>query len=1249
MKTINGIRRHPAAIAAVFLGVLLAAGCGGRDDAPPPPPPPAVGSATLGATGGTVDGPDGVRLTVPADALPGSVTFRVARDGTGAPELEGLVALSPIYAVTPHGQSFDAGALLSIPLSAASVPAGVTPVLLKSEPGGRWRVVPNASTDPTRMAADLDSLSFFVIGACSSTPTDLWTIGAPGCPANHTLSLTILDNAGGAPVPIARGPNGVGIPLWFATDTVQTRTFVLTWSRPAGVTRTDQLSVVGTPGGFSAAGGGFTTTWSPAVQEATGSVSRSFTVTIDPSRVGGAAGPNGRLLRVKGAASYSTTAFRIGRGDVLVGFDFEADIPILVRFSGPTPNISTQPANTGVIEGQSATFSVVAAATPPATLTYRWSRRANVNASFAPIAGATAATYTLAAAALGDNGAQFQVEVCVVATTRCVTSAPATLSVTRAPVVPSFGLQPASLAVTAGQTASFTATATGVPAPAIRWQSAAAGGSTFSDVTSAGCTETIAPASGDNTTSTCTVGPLVTGDSGRRYRALAVNAAAPAGVPSSEATLTVSAAPQPPTITTPPGAQTAIVGGSATFNVAATGTAPLNATWRINGTDLTAPGPFTIGACTGTASFAGTSVTLSGLSAGCNGASVVVVVSNGINPNATSTAVILTVSVPPAAGPCFSGSSGWCYARPLPQADSVRGLVFVNGGFTAVGGRGMTLRTSDNGSTWQAAYESSRTEWFDLASPTPGLLVAAGLPKTPAGQVSGVFVSTDGGLTWTRRVTAPANGDVSRVAFADASLGIASGVNGIWRTTDGGQNWSLVANPPAALNGIVVGAAIRVGGIVWADSSTVLIYGSQGGILRSIDGGLTWADVTPAGAQDDLYDMAFNAAGVGVAVGPAQQALRSADFGATWQVVSTGMGETGSGVAFADATTVVALGSLSQTMRSTDGGLNWTVGFRLGGSNVYRLRFASSSVGLAVGEHGQVLRTSDAGDTWTQVGGGSLDQRVNSLARSPNGTVLLAGALNAPLQRSTTLGATWTSTGVSYRGPSFASDQVVVALDPFAQRIARSADAGQTWSVVYNQPGAALRSVTMASSSNGFAVGTDGLVLRTTDGGQTWNAVASGTTLPLNSSGCLTSTLCLAGGFGGVLLRSTDAGATWSAGSVPTLGGSIIRGIARLTDSIALLASDDGIWRSVDAGQTWTRVYTVVLGSMQSVSFSSAGVGIGAGYDGILRSTDQGLTWVRQDVPIGYSLYASVWVDASTVLVGGEGGALLRNAQSGVP
>ncbi len=91
-------------------------------------------------------------------------------------------------------------------------------------------------------------------------------------------------------------------------------------------------------------------------------------------------------------------------------------------------------------------------------------------------------------------------------------------------------------------------------------------------------------------------------------------------------------APVAPVITTPPVAQTVAAGGTATFTVVATGTAPIGYQWRKNTVPITG---------NGTASTA--TLTLTNVQAAEAG-DYDVVVSNGVNPAATSTAVALAVT-----------------------------------------------------------------------------------------------------------------------------------------------------------------------------------------------------------------------------------------------------------------------------------------------------------------------------------------------------------------------------------------------------------------------------------------------------------------------------------------------------------------------------------------------------------------------------------------------------------------------------
>lgn len=605
-----------------------------------PPPPPAEGSATIGSAGGFVTGPDGVRLAVPPAALESDITFRIARESSGAPPLPaGIDLASAVYAITPHGQPFAVSTSVELPVSAA-LAAGRPTFLMKADPGGRWSVIASDNGAATTLRAGIDSLSYLAVGVCQNN-LPAGSLFAQACPSSNQLGLELLLN-GSTPVPISQDTTyGAPIPVVLVTSP-ETLTFRMTWTRPAGTNRVDILD---TGTGLSSstvvrqAGFTFATVAPRSLQVNENSFSRTFTVDVDPARVSGATGPNGVVRRIWAQAAFAVT----GPGNVgSANWEFNAWVPIQVRSLAPLPVIDTQPANVGVTEGQPAGFTVAASIAPAATLNYQWARR--TGAGFTPIPGATLPSYSIPAAQLADNGAQFQVEVCAA---RCVTSNVATLSVTQAQVAPSFTVQPSDIAVLSGQTASFSATASGTPPPRIEWQSAPASDpNNFTNVAGAsGCTRTDPPVNGTIAVATCTVGPLAVGDSGRRYRAAATNSSTTTN--STVATVTVNAVPVAPSITQQPQPQTATAGGSATFSVTATGTATLGYQWRLNGTPLpSVSAQFNTGTCTGFVTYSNldATITLSNIVAGCHGTMVSVTVSNGINPSAASNGVTLTVN-----------------------------------------------------------------------------------------------------------------------------------------------------------------------------------------------------------------------------------------------------------------------------------------------------------------------------------------------------------------------------------------------------------------------------------------------------------------------------------------------------------------------------------------------------------------------------------------------------------------------------
>lgn len=136
------------------------------------------------------------------------------------------------------------------------------------------------------------------------------------------------------------------------------------------------------------------------------------------------------------------------------------------------------------------------------------------------------------------------------------------------PEEPSITTPPASVTVTAGQTATFTVVAEGTPAPTIGWQRSTDGGATWTNLAADAVYSGV-------TTLTLTVNGATLGMSGHRFRATAGNGVG-ANATSASATLTVF---QAPVISGQPAASTVVPGGSATFSVVATGSGPLTYQW----------------------------------------------------------------------------------------------------------------------------------------------------------------------------------------------------------------------------------------------------------------------------------------------------------------------------------------------------------------------------------------------------------------------------------------------------------------------------------------------------------------------------------------------------------------------------------------------------------------------------------------------------------------------------------------------
>lgn len=218
------------------------------------------------------------------------------------------------------------------------------------------------------------------------------------------------------------------------------------------------------------------------------------------------------------------------------------------------PVITTQPTNSLVTAGGTATFTAAATANPGATV--KWQEQVNSISQFIDIPGATSTTYTKANVTSSENG--FKYRAVFTNSIGVTTTNEVEIVVLTAPAIT---YQPVHTTVADSATCVLSVTATGSPAPSYQWQSSTDGGTGWANIS--GATASLYSFTADIINS-----PLY-------YRVIATN---PAGsVTSSAAEVTIVIAP---VITTQPSDLTIGEGATAAFTAAATGTPTPTVQWQ---------------------------------------------------------------------------------------------------------------------------------------------------------------------------------------------------------------------------------------------------------------------------------------------------------------------------------------------------------------------------------------------------------------------------------------------------------------------------------------------------------------------------------------------------------------------------------------------------------------------------------------------------------------------------------------------
>ncbi|HHJ52886.1 MAG TPA: T9SS type A sorting domain-containing protein, partial [Caldithrix abyssi] len=211
------------------------------------------------------------------------------------------------------------------------------------------------------------------------------------------------------------------------------------------------------------------------------------------------------------------------------------------------------------------------------------------------------------------------------------------------------------------------------------------------------------------------------------------------------------------------------------------------------------------------------------------------------------------------------------------------------------------------------------------------------------------------------------------------------------------------------------------------------------------------------------------------------------------------------------------------------------------------------------------------------------------------------------------------------------------------------------WTRQWSGTNGMLCSAAFTEPQTGYAVGTNGTILKTENGGAEWQPITSGVEYHLEAVTFLDDRTGFAVGWGGTILRTDDSGRSWQ--QVPSGINTMLRSVVFNNRQTGWAVGEKGvILRTGNGGQSWSTFFSNVDYDFYQAFFSNDSCGwiVGGKWSGweynpvVFRTIDGGSNWVISSTPGQDAMRAVFFISPQKGWIAGTRGQILRTQNGGV-